>query len=83
MAFSYKMDNVINLLILLPLVECIEVADIHFYKLVVGFVLNLLKVSEITCVSESIKINDFIFKILIYEKSDYMGTNKARTTSDY
>ena len=63
------MDNTINLLILHQLVECIEVADVHLHELVVGVILNVSEVSEITCISKSIEVDDLILRIFVYEKS--------------
>ena len=42
MALGSKMDDAVDMLVLHQLVDCVEVADVHLYELVVGLVLNVL-----------------------------------------
>ncbi len=83
MALGSQMDDTIDLLVLHQLVESIEVANIHLHELVVGLVLHIFKVSQVASVCQLVKVDDVIFRILVYEKAHHMATNKACTASNY
>ena len=76
------MYDAVDVLVLHQLVESVEVADIHLDKLVVGFILDVLEVGEITCISELIEVNDVVFGIFIHKEAYNMRANKACTASD-
>ena len=83
MRFSGQMDDAIDLLVLHQLVEGIEVADIHFYKLVIGFVLDILQIGEVASIGQFVEVNDVIIRIFVHEQAHYMASNKACATSNY
>ena len=83
MTFSSQMDDAINLLLLHQLVEGIEVADVHLNKLVVGFVLDVLQVCEVTCIRQLVKVDDFVLWVLVCKETYNMRADKARTASNY
>ena len=72
MTLSSKMDNAINMLILHQLIECVEITNIHLDKLIVGLVLNVFEVGKVACISQLVKVDDFILRILVYKKSYYV-----------
>ena len=72
MTLSSKMNNTIYMLILHQLIECIKVANVHLDKLIVGFVLNVLKIGKIASISQFVKVDDFILRILVYKKSHHV-----------
>ena len=82
MRFSCQMDDTIDVFVLHQLIERIEVANVHLHELVVGLILNVLKVSEVACISELVEIDDVLFGIFVYKEANYMTSNKACTTSD-
>ena len=83
MRFSCKVDDAINMLILHQLVEGIKVADVHLDKLVVGLVLDVLQVCEVTRIRQLVEVNDFVLRIFVHEEADYMATNKTCPACDY
>ena len=72
MTLSCKMDNAINMLILHQLIECVKVANVHLDKLIVRLILNVFKVGKVTSISQLIKVDDFILRILVNKKSYYV-----------
>ena len=76
------MNDTVNLLFLHQLIESIEVADVHLYKLIVGLVLHIFKIGEIACIGKLVQIDDVIFGIFVYEKAYYMASYKACTAGD-
>ena len=82
MAFGSKVDDSIDLFVLHELVESIEIADIHLYKLVVRLVFDVLEVCKIARVSELIEVDNLVFGILVHEKANHMAPDKARTAGD-
>ena len=51
MTLSSKVDDAIDLLVLHQLIKGIEVADVHLDKLVIGTVLDILQIGQITGIS--------------------------------
>ena len=82
MALSCEMNNTSHLLLLHEGIDGVEVADISFDKAVVRFILNILEVSQITCICEFVHIDDAVIRVLVYEKSYYVATNKTCATSN-
>ena len=72
MAFSSQMDDTIYLLILHQLIESVKIADIHLHKPVVGLVLYIFEVGQVAGVCQFVEVDDAIFWIFVYEKSDNM-----------
>ena len=62
-----EVDDAIDLLVLHQLVESIEVADVHLYKLVVRCLLNVLEVCQVAGIRQLVEINDVILGILVHE----------------
>lgn len=75
-------DDTINLLILHQMAKGDEVADIYLDKLVVWLVFDVLKVQQINSIGEFIEIYDVILGIFVYEKSNYVTSDKASSTGD-
>ena len=63
MTLSSKVNDTINLLILHQLVESIEITDIHLHELVVRLILNVLEVSQVTCVCQFIKTDNAVVRV--------------------
>ena len=82
MTLGSQMDDTINLFILHQFIECIKVADIHLHELIVWCILNILEISQITCIGQFIQIDDMIFWILVHEKAHHMTSNEACTTGN-
>ena len=72
MTLSGEMDNAIHLLVLHQLVESIEITDIHLHKLIVGLVLDVLQVCQITCIGKFVEVDDVIVGILVHKQADYV-----------
>ena len=82
MTLGSEVDNAVDLLVLHQLVEGVEVADVHLHKLVVGLVLDVLQVSQITRISQLVQINDVILRILVHKQAHHVASNKACATSN-
>ena len=83
MALCSQMYDAIDLLILHQLIKGIKVADIHLHELVVGLILDVLEVSEITCIRELIKVDDVVFWVFVYKEAYNMASDEACTSSNY
>src|SRR5574344_2443514 len=82
MRLGCQMDNSINFPVLHQLKESLKIADIHFHKLIVGFILNIFEVRQVAGIRQFVEIDDMIIRILVHEKAYHMTANKACTTSD-
>ena len=83
MTLSSKVDDAINLFVLHQLVEGVEVADVHLYKLVVRLVLDILQISEVAGIRQLVEVDDVILGILVHEQAHHMASDKACTASNY
>ena len=52
MTFGSQMDDAVHLLVLHQLEDSLKIADVHLDKLVVGLVLDVLEIGEITGVCQ-------------------------------
>jgi len=83
MALGSEMDDTVYLLLLHQLVESIEVADVHLHELVVGLLLDVLQVGQITGISEFVEVDDVIIGVLVHEKAHHVAPDKACAASNY
>ena len=83
MTLGSKMDDAIDVLILHQLIESIEVADVHLYKLIVRLILNVLKVSQVAGISQLIKADDIIFRVFVHEEANNVRADKTSTTGNH
>ena len=82
MTLSSQMDNTIHLLVLHQFVEGIEIADVHLHKLIVGFVLDVLQISQIAGIRQLVEVDDVVIGILVHKQAHHMAPNKACATSN-
>ena len=82
MALGSKVYDAVHLLVLHELVEGVEVADVHLYKLVIGLVLNVFQVGKVARISQTVEVDDVILGILVHEKANDMASNKAGSAGD-
>ena len=82
MALGSQVDDAVHLLVLHQLIEGIEVADVHLYKLVVGLVLDVLQVSQVAGIRQLIEVDDVILRILVHKQAHHMASNKACATGN-
>lgn len=76
------MDDAVHLFLLHQLVEGVEVADVHLYKLVVGLILDIFQVGKVACIRQLVEVDDVILWIFVHEKAHHMASDKACTTSN-
>ena len=79
MTLGSKVNDAVDLLILHQLVESIEVADIHPHKLIIGLVLDILEIGQVSGVSQLIEVDDAIIRIFVHKEAYHMTSYKART----
>ena len=82
MTLSSQVNDAIHFLVLHQLVEGIEVADVHLHKLVVGFVLDVLQVSEVASIRQLVEVDDVILGILVHKQAHHMAANEACATGN-
>lgn len=82
MALGSKVNDAINPLVVHQLVECLEVADIHLHKLVVGLMLDVLEVTEVASIGQLVEVDDAVVGVLVHEEAHNMRADKSRTTGD-
>lgn len=83
MAFGSQVDDAVYLLVLHQFVESVEVADIHLDKLVVGPLLNVLQVGEVSSIRQLVQVDNAIIGILVHKKAYNMRSDKACTACNY
>ena len=82
MALCSEMDDTVNLLVLHQLIESVEVTDVHLYKLIIGFVLDVLEVGKITSIRQLVQVDDVILWVFVHEEANDMRADKACTASN-
>ena len=82
MTLCCKMDDAIHMFILHQFEHTFKVTDIHLDKLVIRFVLNILEVCQVTCISEFIQIDNSVLWIFVNKQANYVATDKTSTTSN-
>ena len=69
MTLGSEMDDAIHLVVLHQLQHQVEIADVALNESIVRLVLNVLEVSQITCVSQLVEVDDVVLRIFVHEKS--------------
>ena len=72
MTFGCEMDDAIHLVVLYQFQHQVKITDITLYESIVRLILDVLEVSQITCVSQLVEVDDVILRIFVHEKSYYM-----------
>ena len=65
MTFSCQMDDSVDLLFLYQLGDGFKVAYIQFYKTVIGFIFDILEVTQIPCIGQFVKIDDSVIGVFV------------------
>ena len=76
MTFGCEMDDAIHLVVLYQFQHQVKITDITLYESIVRLILDVLEVSQITCVSQLVEVDDVILRIFVHEKSYYMWPMK-------
>jgi len=72
MTLGSEMDDAIYLVVLHQLQHQVEITDVALHEGIVWLVLDVLEVSQITCVSQLVEVDDVILRIFVHEKSYYV-----------
>ena len=67
MAFGGKMYDAIDLVIDHKFIHCVKVAYITLEKRVVGFILNIFEIGQITGICEFIHVYDVVLGIFVHK----------------
>ena len=67
MAFGREVNDTVHLFFLHQFENTVKVADVHLHEPVVGLVLNILEIGQISSIRKFIQINNLILRILIYK----------------
>jgi hypothetical protein len=82
MALGCEVNDAIDLVFLHQTIHHIEVADVALYKGVVGLVLDIFEVGEVTRIGQLVKVNDVVLGVLVYEEENNMRADKTCTARD-
>ena len=83
MTLGSQMYDAVHLLLSHQLKEGIKVADIHLHKSIVGSILDILEIGEVSRIGKLIQIDNLVIRILIYKKSYDMTPDKSGSTGNY
>ena len=62
----------LHLVVLYQFQHQVKITDITLYESIVRLILDVLEVSQITCVSQLVEVDDVILRVFVHEKSYYM-----------
>ena len=65
MTFGCEMDDAIHLVVLYQFQHQVKITDITLYESIVRLILDVLEVSQITCVSQLVEVDDVILRIFV------------------
>ncbi len=82
MAFCGKVDDAVYIELLHDGAHAHVVADICLDEGIIGFILYIFEVSQVTGIGEGIEVDDAVLRVFVNEKADDMGADKAGTTGD-
>ena len=82
MALGCEVNDTSHLFLLHERIHCVKIADVGFYEAIVGFILNILEVSQVARISQFVHIDNAILRVLVDEQSYYVAANKACATCD-
>ncbi len=82
MALGGQMDDAVHLFLLHQLIYTVEVADVHFYELVVGLAFHVLQVGQVARVGELIEVDDIIFRVLVHKQAHHMAAYESGSAGD-
>ena len=82
MAFGGQMDDAVHMILFHQGIDGIKIADVCFDEGVVGLVLYILEIGQITGISQFVKIDDMVVGVFVDKESDYMTADKTGSTGD-
>jgi len=82
MRFSSQVDHPLKTVLLKELLNKIPVDDVTPDKGVMRQVLHVLQISQVTCISQLIKVHHPVTRILVYKQPNHMGTNESGASGD-
>jgi len=74
------MDHPVDLVSCKHLLHLVVVANIRPHEPIIGLVLNIAQICQITGISQFIEINDTVVRILVHQQPHHMRTDKTRTS---
>ena len=83
MGLRGKVDDAVHVLFLHELQDTLEVADVHLHKAVVGPVLNVFQIGKVSRIGELVKVDDPVFRVLVYKQPYNMAADKSGSAGDY
>ena len=81
-AFCSQMNDTVDMFVLHELVERIEVANVHLHELVVRLVLDVFQVRKVARISQLVKIDNLVFRVLVHKQANHVATNEACAAGD-
>ena len=82
MTLRCKVDYTIDIVLLEKSIYSLKITYIGLYEGVVGFILYIFQVSEVTRICQFIEVDDILLEIFIYKETNYMASNKTCTARD-
>ena len=72
MTLGGQMDDAVDVVLFHQLPDRVEVADVGLHEGIVGLVLDVLEVGQVSCVCQLVEVDDVILRIFVHEKSYYV-----------
>ena len=77
MALCGKVDDAVDIVLLHDGAHAVEVADIGLHEGVVWLVFDILEIGKVACVGEGVKIDNFVLRVLVDEKTNDMRADES------
>ena len=82
MALCGQMDHTRHLLFFHERKDSVEIAYVCLHKPVVGFILDVLEVRQVTGIGQLIHIDDLVVRVFVDEQTHHMTSDKAGAAGD-
>ncbi len=83
MGLRRKVDDAVDLLFLHEFEDALKVADVHLHKPVVGLVLDVLQISQVTGIGQFVQVDDPVLRVLVDKQPYYVAANETGAAGDY
>lgn len=82
MAFGCEVDDAVNIVFPHDVEHGIEVADVGFFKSVIGHVFDVFQILQIACIGQFVEVDNAIFRIFVDKQSDNMAADESGAAGD-
>ena len=83
MRFGSQVNNALRLVFRKDAFDLLDIQDIYFLENIIGLILNVPEVLEVTGIGEGIKVDYTIVRVFIYKQPDHVRADKAGSACYY